>query len=50
VIGDMAQWPDILAQQLQLLDENYHVEHVTLQPELVADAMPLVQEIREPRA
>ena len=50
VIGDMAQWPDILALQLQVLDESYHVEHVTLQPELVADAKPLVHEIREPQA
>jgi len=50
VIGDMAQWPDILAQVLLLLDEHYHVEHVTLQPELVADTPSLVLEIREPRA
>lgn len=50
VIGDMARWPDILAQQLQRLDENYHVEHVTLQPELITDISPLVQVIREPPA
>jgi cobalt-zinc-cadmium efflux system protein len=50
VIGAMAQWPDILAQVLLLLDEHYHVEHVTLQPELLADMPSLVQEIREPRA
>ncbi len=48
VIGDLAQWPDILAQQLHLLDKHYRVEHVTLQPELRAAAPPLVQAIREP--
>lgn len=48
VINDMAQWPDILAQLLHLLAEHYQIEHVTLQPELVADAQPLVQVIREP--
>ena len=48
VISDMAQWPDILAQQLHRLDENYHVEHVTLQPEPTANNSPLVQVIREP--
>lgn len=50
VIGDMAQWPDILAQQLQVLNENYHVEHVTLQPELVVPPQPLVQVIDEPHS
>ncbi len=49
VIGDMAQWPDILAQQLHMLEEHYHVEHVTLQPELRAEVQPLVQVIREPQ-
>lgn len=48
VIGSMAQWPDILAQQLQMLNENYHVEHVTLQPELTASPPSLVQSIDEP--
>ncbi len=48
VISDMARWPDILAQQLQVLNENYHVEHVTLQPELVVPPQPLVQVIGEP--
>jgi len=50
VIGDLAQWPDILARQLQLLDERYQIEHVTLQPELRGDAQPLVQVIHEPPA
>lgn len=48
VIGGMARWPDILAQQLQVLNENYHVEHVTLQPELIASPPSLVQVIDEP--
>lgn len=50
VIGDMSQWPDILARQRQLLDENYHVKHVTLQPELAGQTWPLVQVIGEPHS
>lgn len=47
VISDMAHWPEILDAQLHLLDERFHIEHVTLQPELRTE---FISTIAEPRA
>lgn len=33
VIEDMARWEGVLASLTEMLDEHYHIEHVTLQPE-----------------
>lgn len=34
VIGDMAQWSALLAAERDLLSGQFHIDHVTLQPEL----------------
>lgn len=47
VIGDLAHWPCILDAQLTLLNERFHIEHVTLQPELRTD---IIATIAEPKA
>lgn len=47
VIDDLAHWPNILAAQLHMLDDRFHIKHVTLQPELRAG---LVMRIAEPPA
>ncbi len=43
VMRDLKAWPEVLASMRQLLDKQYSVGHVTLQPEVIANlgAIPL---------
>jgi len=36
VIRDMGQWESVLGEMTQLLDQRFDIQHVTLQPELIA--------------
>jgi cobalt-zinc-cadmium efflux system protein len=37
VVHSMAEWPQVLAAMRHLLAHRFHIEHVTLQPELAAE-------------
>lgn len=45
VLGDMSHWQDILVEEQKMLAEKFKIDHITLQPEILAPAVvvPLEQ-------
>jgi cobalt-zinc-cadmium efflux system protein len=45
VVPDLAAWPELLARLRSQLEERFHIEHVTLQPEIAVPGPPAIVSI-----